>query len=180
MGDTYRVRIELQHDTSGVLMHAFTQQEAQDCFLSLKENILSTLNIVNHIHLTPLQLKYIQNNKPSVVNYPYIKAVDPESLLPKLEIKDSKAKVEKCTMLLQGLLNKTTAKSYELIHHKYILMWKKCWQEVHENISQDKELYSELTISVSGNNITCKLEVIGEKSEKVDNAILSAKKLMVV
>ena len=158
-------------------MHAFTRKEAQDCFSSLKENILSTLNLVNHIHLTSLQLKYIQNSKPSITNYPYIKAVDPESLLPKLEIKGSKAKVEKCTMLLQRLLNKTTAKSYKLIHHKYILMWKKCWQEIHENISKDKELYSELTMSVSGNNITCKLEVIGEKSEKVDNAILYAKKV---
>ena len=176
MGDTYRVRIELQHDTSGVLMHAFTQEEAQYCFSSLTQNISSTLNIVNHIHLTSLQLKYIQNNKPNIVNSSYIEVVDAESSLPKLEIKGLKAQVEKCTMLLQQLLNRTTARSLELVHHKYILMWKKCWQEVHENISQDRELYSELTMSVSGNNITCKLEVIGEQLGKVNNAILSAKR----
>ena len=158
-------------------MHAFTQKEAQDCFWSLKQSIASTLNIVSHIHLTSLQLKYMQNNTPSIAKSPYIKVVALESSLPKLKIEGSKAEVEKCTLLLQQLLNRTVAKSHKLIHHKYILMWKKCWQKMHENISQDKDLYSELTMSVSGNSITCKLEVIGEKLEKVDNAILSAQKV---
>ena len=38
-------------------------------------------------------------------------------------------------------------------------------------------MYSELTTSVSGDSITCKIEVVGENLEKVDNAILLAKKI---
>ena len=156
-------------------MHAFTQKEAEDCFWSLKQDITSSLEVVSHFELTPLQLKYVQNNKSSVLMSPYIKIVDPESSLPKLKIQGSKLQVEKCTMLLQQLLSRIVTKSHKLMHHKYILMWKKCWQKVNEKISQDKELCSELTVSVSGDSITCKLVVAGENLQTVNNAILSAK-----
>ena len=154
------------------MIHAFTQKEAKDCFQSLKLCISSSIEVERYIELTPLQLKYMQNNRSSVIRSPYIKIVASQSSIPKFKIKGSKLQVERCATLLQRLLCKIILKSHQLTHYKYILMWKKCWQELNEEVSQDKELYSELTTSVSGNSITCKLVVAGENGQKVDNAIL--------
>ena len=62
----YRVRIELRHNQVAVVIHAFTEQEAKDCFESLKQHI-SSLKITKYSKVTLLQLKFLQLNKPGLM-----------------------------------------------------------------------------------------------------------------
>lgn len=176
-GEPFRVMIVVQHEKLGVSLHAFTSKEAKDCFHALMQNILAALNLVSYIELTTLQMKYLCSSKSDFVKSLNIQFETSTNSPPKLKLEGKRSQVEKSTMKIQDLLSGIVTKSYKRIHDNYITMWKKCWHEIKDNISEDKELYVELTTSASEDSITCELVVVGENVHKVESAISCVTKL---
>ena len=177
IGEPFRVMIVVQHEKLGVTLHAFTAKEAKDCFHVLMQNILAALNLVSYIELTTLQLNYLCSSKSDLVKSLNIQFETSINLPPKLKLEGKRSQVEKSTMKIQDLLNGIVTKSCKQIHNNYITMWKKCWHEIKDSISQDKELYVELATSASEDSITCELVVVGENVHKVESAISCATKI---
>ena len=175
-GDPYRARIELRDYQNAIVMHAFTSEEAKDCLRSLKQK-LSSLKLVIHINLTTLQLKYMKMNKQDVLKLCKVTVESFKNDSPKLKLEGVKSQVERSKRVLQQVLKSIVSKSHSRTHSKYILMWKKCWQELNDQICQDKELYVEFNTSVSNDAITCDLTVVGDNVQKVENAIASVRKI---
>ena len=175
-GDPYRARIELRDYQNAIVMHAFTSEEAKDCLRSLKQK-LSSLKLVIHIDLTTLQLKYMKMNKQDVLKLCKVIVECFKNDSPKLKLEGVKSQVERSKRVLQQVLKSIVSKSHSHTHGKYILMWKKCWQELNDQICQDKELYVEFITSVSNDAITCKLTVVGDDAQKVESAIASIRKI---
>ena len=177
IGDSYRVRIELKRHQSTIVMHAFTQQEAEDCLQSLRQKI-SSLKLVIHLDLTTLQLQYMKRKKQDVLNLCKVTIETIQDAAPKLKLEGMRSQVERSKRVLQQTLNGIISRSHRQTHSKYILMWKKCWQEIYDKICQDKELHVELSTSVSDDGrITCELTVVGDDELKVESAISSVKKI---
>lgn len=176
IGDSYRARVEIRHNKGVIIIHAFTQEEAKDCLRSLKYHI-SNLKVAVQINLTSLQLKYLKMNKQDVLKLCNVTSETFTCSSPKLKLEGIRSQVERRRKILQQLLNSIVTKSHKQTHNKYILMWKKCWQELNSNISQDKDVYVELTTLVSGDSITCELIVVGEDVQKVESAISSVRKI---
>ena len=177
IGEPFRVMIVVQHEKVGISLHAFTPKEAHDCFHVLKQNILAALNLVSHVELTTLQMKYLCSSKSDLVKSLNIQFETSTNSPPKLKLEGKRSQVEKSTMDIQDLLNRIVTKSCKQMHNNYITMWKKCWQEVKDKISQDKELYVELTTLASEDSITCELVVVGEDMHKVESAISCVTKI---
>ena len=175
IGDSYRVRIELRHHDT-IVMHAFTQQEAEDCLRSLRQQI-SSLKLVIHLDLTTLQLQYMKMKKQDILNLCKVTIETFQGAPPKLKLEGMRSQVERSKRVLQQVLNGIISRSHRQMHSKYILMWKKCWQEMYDKICQDKELYVELGTSVSDSSITCELTVVGDEELKVESAISSVRKI---
>ena len=175
-GDPYRARIELRLNQGAIVMHAFTLQEAKDCLHSLRQQ-MSSLKLVIHIDLTTLQLKYMEMNKQDVLKLCKVTIENFSCAPPKLKLEGVKSQVERSRRVLKKVLNSIESKSHSHTHGKYILMWKKYWQELNDQICQDKELYVEFTTSVSNDAITCKLTVVGDDVQKVESAIASIRKI---
>jgi len=173
ISEPYRARIELRHNQGVLVIHAFTQKEAEDCLQSLKQHMSKSM-LVSQIDVTPLQLKYLKMNKQDVLK---LCKVTIETFPPKLKLEGVRYQVEKSIKVLNHLLNNIVSQLHKQTHSKHILMWKKCWQDLNNKISQDKELYVELTTSVSDGGITCELVVVGEDLQKVENAISFVRKL---
>ena len=176
IGDPYRTRIELRRNQGAVVMHAFTQNEAEDCLQSLRQQ-MSSLKIVIHIDLTTLQLEYMKMKKQDVLKLCKVTIETFKSTPPKLKLEGMRSQVERSKRVLQQALNSIVSRSHRQMHSKYILMWKKCWQELNDKICQDKELYVELTTAVSDGSITCELTVVGDDVQKVESAISSVRKI---
>ena len=176
IGESFRVKIELQHEK--VALHAFTLREAKNCFRALSQNIFTALKLVSCIELTTLQLKYLLSNKSTLIKSLNVKFETPEDSSPALKLEGKRSQVEKNTQIIKELLNSIVIKSHKLTHNNYITMWEKCWQEKHDKIFQDNELYVELAISVFDDDIiTCELVIAGENVQKVKSAISSVIKL---
>ena len=173
IGDSYRSRIELWHNHGIVVMHAFSQKEAEDCLQSLKQH-LSTLKVVIQIDVTALQLKYLKINKQDALKL--CKATT-EDTPPKLRLEGMRSPVERSRKVLQQLLSSIVSRSHKQTHNKYILMWKKHWEELNNKVSQDSELYVELSTVVSDGSLTCELIVVGVDVQKVEDAISSVRKI---
>ena len=175
-GGPYRARIELRCNQGAIVMHAFTSEEAKDCLHSLKQK-LSSLKLAIHIDLTTLQLKYMKMNKQDVLKLCKVAIESFKNDSPKLKLEGVKSQVERSKRVLQQVLKSIVSKSHSRTHSKYILMWKKCWQELNDQIYQDRELYVEFNTSVSNDAITCELTVVGDNVQKVENAIASVRKI---
>ena len=177
IGDPYRVRIELRCHQGTIVMHAFTQQEAEDCLQSLRQKI-SNLKLVIHLDLTTLQLEYMKKKKQDVLNLCKVTIETFQDAAPKLKLEGMRSQVERSKRVLQQTLNGIISRSHRQTHSKYILMWKKCWQEIYDKICQDKELHAELSTSVSDDgSITCELTVVGDDELKVESAISPVRKI---
>ena len=170
IGDPYRVRIELRHYQGAIVMHAFTRKEAEDCLQSLRQHMSS-------LKLATLQLEYMKMRKQDVLKLCKVTIKTFQGAPPKLKLEGTRSQVEKSKRVLQQALNGIISRSHKQTHSKYILMWKKCWQELNDKICQDKELYVELATSVSDGSITCELTVVGEDELKVESAISSVRKI---
>lgn len=177
VGEPFRVKIELQHE--GVTLHAFTLREAESCFHALSQKVLTALNLVSCTELTTLQLKYLLSNKSTLIKSLNMKFETPKDSSPTLKLEGKRSQVKKNTQIIKELLNNLVIKSHKLTHNNYITMWEKCWQQMHDKIFQDNELYVQLTISPSDDDdtITCELVVVGENVQKVESAISSVIKL---
>ena len=173
IGDSYRSRIELWHNHGIVVMHAFSQKEAEDCLQSLKQH-LSTLKVVIQIDVTALQLKYLKINKQDALKL--CKATT-EDTPPKLRLEGMTSPVERSRKVLQQLLSSIVSRSHKQTHNKYMLMWKKHWEELNNKVSLDSELYVELSTVVSDGSLTCELIVVGVDVQKVEDAISSVRKI---
>ena len=173
ISDPYRVRIELRHYQGTIVMHGFTQKEAEDCLQSLRQHMSSVI----HLDLTALQLEYMKMRKQDVLELCKVTIETFQSAPPKLKLEGMRSQVERSTRVLQQALNGVVSRSHKQMHGKYILMWKKCWQELNDKICQDKELYVELSTSVSDGSITCELTVVGDDELKVESAISSVRKI---
>ena len=176
IGDSYRSRIELWHNQGVVVIHTFSQTEAEDCLQSLKQH-LSTLKVVIQINVTTLQLKYLMINKQDALKLCKVTTEASESVPPKLRLEGTRSQVERSRKVLQQLLSGIVSRSHKKTHNKYILMWKKCWEEVNNEVSQDKKLYVELSTAVSNGSLTCELIVVGEDVQKIEDVISSVRKI---
>ena len=176
IGDPFRARIELRHDQRAVVMHAFTQREAEDCLQSLRQQ-MSSLKLIIHIDLTTLQLEFTKMKKQDVLMLCKATIETFKGAPPKLKLEGTRSQVERSKRVLQQVLDSIVSRSHRQMHGKYILMWKKCWQGLNDEICQDKELYVELTTSVSDGTIACELTVVGEDVQAVESAISSARKI---
>jgi len=170
------VRIELQHNQVTVVLHAFTEKEAVDCFGSLRQHI-SSLKIVNYIEVTLPELKFLQIHKPDLMKAHNVQVENFAHSSPKLKLEGMKSQVEKSSKHINSYLSTVVTKSHKCIHNNYLLMWKKCWQAVNDEISTNKELFVELTTSVSGETLTCEIVVVGDLVWRVDSATSSAKRI---
>ena len=175
-GDPYRTRIELRDNQGAIVIHAFTSEEAKDCLHSLRQK-MSSLKLVIHIDLTILQLKYMKMKKQDILKLCKVSIESLKNAPPKLKLEGVKSQVERSRRILQQLLHSIVSRSHKHTHNKYLLMWKKCWQELNDRICQDKELYVELTTSVSNGAITCELTVVGDDAQKVESTIASVRKI---
>ena len=175
-GDPYRARIEQRDYRDAIVMHAFTSKEAEDCLHSLRQK-MSSLKVVIHIDLTILQLKYMKMNKQDVLKLCKVTVDSFKNAPPRLKLEGVKSQVERSKRVLQEVLKNIVSSSHKHTHSKYILMWKKCWQELNDRICQDKELYVEFTTSLSDDALTCKLTVVGDNAQKVEGAIASVRKI---
>ena len=176
IGDPYRVKIELRRCQGAIVMHAFTRKEAEDCLQSLRQH-MSSLKLVIHLDLTTLQLEYMKMRKQDVLKLCKVTTETFQGAPPKLKLEGMRSQVERSKRVLQQALNSIISSSHKQMHGKYILMWKKCWQELNDKICQDKELYVELATSVSDGSITCELTVVGDDELKVESAISSVRKI---
>jgi len=175
IGKPYRVNIELRHNQGGVLLHALTKKEADDCYQSLKQYISSNLKQVNYIEITAPQLKYLQLHKSELIKLHNIQF---ENAVNRLKLEGKKFQVESSSKIIKKLLSRIVIKSYKCVHHKYLLMWKKCWKSVSDSIILNhKELFVELNTSVSNNSITCEIVVVGEDVYEAEDAIYPAKRI---
>ena len=176
IGNSYRSRIELWHNQGVIIMHTFSQTEAEDCLQSLKQH-LSTLKVVIQINVTTLQLKYLKINKQDALKLCKVTTEASESAPPKLKLEGTRSQVERSRKVLQQLLSGIVSRSHKQTHNKYILMWKKCWEEVNNKVSLDKKLYVELSTAVSDGSLTCELIVVGEDVQNVEDVISSVRKI---
>ena len=176
IGDPHRIRIELRHYQGTIVMHGFTREEAEDCLQSLRQKI-SSLKLVIHLDLTTLQLEYMKMKKQDVLNLCKVTIETFQGAPPKLKLEGMRSQVERSKRVLQQALNGIVSRSHRQMHSKYILMWKKCWQEMYDKICQDKELHAELSTSVSDGSITCELTVVGDDELTVESAISSVRKI---
>ena len=175
IGKPYRVSIELPHNQDGVLLHALTKKEADDCYQSLKQHISSNLNQVHYIEITAPQLKYLQLHKSELIKLYNIQF---ENVVNRLKLEGKRSQVESSSKMIEKLLSRTVIKSHKCVHHKYLLMWKKCWKSVSDSIILNhKELFVELNTSVSNDSITCEIVVVGEDAYKAEEAIYPAKRI---
>ena len=179
IGEPFRVKIELQPKMVGVMLHAFTLQEAKCCFHALRQNVLAALKLESCIKLTTLQLKYLLSNKLALMKSLKAKFETPENSSPMLKLEGKRSQVEKSTERVKELLNSIVTKSHKLTHHNYLTMWEKCWQQMRDKIFQDNEIYVQLTTLASDDDdtITCELVAVGENVQKVESAVSSVIKL---
>jgi len=177
IGKPYRVRIELRHNQVAVVLHSFTEQEATNCFESLKQHI-SSLKIINYIDVTLPELKFLQIHKRDLMKAHKIQVENfTHYSSPKLKLEGMKSQVGKSSKHISSYLSTVVTNSHKCVHNNYLLMWKKCWKAINDEISINKELFVELNTSVSGDTITCEIVVVGDVVWRVDSAISSAKRV---
>ena len=175
IGNPYRVRIELRHNQVGVVLHALTKKDADDCYQSLKQHISSSLKLVDYIEITAAQLKFLQLHKTGLLKAHNIQVEKFVSSSPKLKLQGKKHNIRKVLKEIKETLNKIIINSHKCEHGKYLLMWKKCWEDIYTKISDDDdELFTELITSASGDTITYEIVVVGEDVQKVNDVISHA------
>ena len=103
------------------MIHAFTEQEAKDCFESLKQHMPS-LKITRYIKVTSLQPKFLQLNKPGLMNDDYVKVENEIQSSRKLKLEGIKFQVEKSTYHLESYFKSVVTKSHKCVHNNYLLM----------------------------------------------------------
>ena len=126
----YRMRIELQHNQIAVVLHAFTEQDAKDCFESLKQHI-SSLKIISHIEVTLPDVKFVQLSKPNLMKAHNVQVENLVHSSPKLRLEGMKSQVEKSSKHIKNYLSTIVTKSHKCVHNNYLLMWKRCWQAIY-------------------------------------------------
>ena len=155
-----------------------TKQEADDCYQSLKQHILSSLLLVNYIEVTTLQLKFLQVHKPELMKLHNVQIENTQNSIARLKLEGRKTQVEKSSIVVNRFFSGIVIKSHRCVHQKYLLMWKRCWKSVSETISfNNKDLLVELSTSVSGDSITCEIVIVGEDAIKVQDAMCSAERI---
>ena len=160
------------------MLHALTKKEADDCYRSLKQHLSSSLKLVNYIEITVPQLKFLQLRKPELIKLHNVQIENVVNSIAQLKLEGKKSQVESSSKAIKKFLNRVVTKSHKCVHHKYLLMWKKCWKSVSDNIiSNHKEVFVKLNTSVFNDSITCEIVVVGEAMNKVDDAIYPARRI---
>jgi len=96
------------------------------------------------------ELKFLQ---PDLMKTHNIQVENFTHLSPKLKLEGMKSQVEKSSKHISSYLSTVVTNSHKCVHNNYLLMWKKYWQAINDEISTNNELFVELNTSVSGDSM---------------------------